>query len=60
MIWCSSLFPDANEYCKWCDIFQRIGKPCRIDEIHIFFITSLELFDKRAIDFVGPISCHAH
>jgi hypothetical protein len=32
-LWWPSLFEDSKEYCKHCDVFQRIGKPYRRDEI---------------------------
>jgi hypothetical protein len=50
------VFVDVKEYCKRCDIYQCIGKPCHIDELPLFPITTLDLFDKWAIEFVGPIS----
>jgi hypothetical protein len=55
-LWWSSIFADAKEYCKQCNIFQQIGKPCRRDELPLFPITTLEPFEKWDIDFVGPIS----
>lgn len=55
-LWCPSLFVDAKEYCKHCDVFQWIEKPCRRDELPLFPVRALDLFDKWAIDFVGPIN----
>jgi hypothetical protein len=55
-LWWPSLFADAKDYCKHCDVCQQIGKPCQRDELPLFPVTALESFDKWEIDFVGPIN----
>jgi hypothetical protein len=39
-----------------CDVFQRIGKPSRKDEIPLRLQVTLQVFDNWAIDFVGLIN----
>jgi hypothetical protein len=55
VLWWSSVFRDAKEYCKCCNICQRIGKPFQQDEPPLFLITMIESFDRRDIEFTGPI-----
>jgi len=59
-LWWPSLFTYTKEYCKKCNISQCINKPYYKDALHLFPITTLELFEKWAIDVMGPISPLAH
>ena len=51
-----SLFKDAKEYVKRCDICQRVGKPSPSGEMPLQPQVHIEPFEKWALDFVGPIS----
>jgi hypothetical protein len=55
-LWWPTLHKDAKEYDRDYDVFQRVGKPSRRDEITISPQLTIQAFDKWAIDFVGPIN----
>lgn len=45
-LWWPSLFKDAKEYVKGCDIFQQVGRPSRQDEMPLHLVRALEAFEK--------------
>jgi hypothetical protein len=54
-LWWPTLHRDAKYYYRACDACQRVGKLSRRDEMLLQPHLTLQAFDKRAIDFVGPI-----
>ena len=54
-----TLFRDAKRYVQSCDSCQRMGQPNRTDQIPLQPQVVIELFDRWALYFVGPISPHS-
>ena len=55
-LWWPTIHMDTKSFCQRCDICQRTRKLSRRDEMPLVPQISLQVFDKWAIDFIGPIS----
>jgi hypothetical protein len=55
-LWWATLFKDVKEYARSCNIYQRVGKPSRRDELPLQLVRALHAFEKWVVDFIGPIN----
>jgi hypothetical protein len=51
-----TIFKDAKKFVRSCDGCQRMGKPVQRDEMPLQPKVLIEPFERRALDFVGPIT----
>lgn len=50
-----TLHKDAASYTKKCDKCQRMGRPTKLDEMPLNPQVVMKPFDKRGMDFIGPL-----
>jgi hypothetical protein len=55
-LWWPIFSKDEKEYCQTCDIYQRVRKLYRRDDMPPKAPITLKMFEKWEIDFVGSIN----
>jgi hypothetical protein len=55
-IWWPTLHKDDKEFCKTCDVCQRVENPSRRYEMPLVSQVTFQSFDKWEVDFIGPIN----
>lgn len=47
---------DSKAFANECDLCQRVGRPSLREELPLHLVHTVQIFDKWAVDFIGPIS----
>ena len=55
-IWWPTQYAESTKYCKNYNICQRVGKPSQRDEMELIPQTTLQVFDKWVVHFMGAIN----
>ena len=58
-LWWPTVMKDAVDYCRKCDLCQRMGQPTEKDRMSFQPVLPLEPFQKWGLDFVGPFKLAA-
>ena len=58
-LWWPTMMKDAVEYCRKCDLCQRMGQPTERDRMPFQPVLPLEPFHEWGLDFVGPFKLAA-
>lgn len=59
-LWWPTIHKDLKAFAKECDVYQRVVRPSRRDELPLHLVHMVQIFDKWEVDFIGPISPLAH
>ena len=55
-LWWPTMQKDAYQYCKECNLCQRIGQPTELARMPHQPVLPLDPFQKWGLDFVGPFT----
>jgi hypothetical protein len=55
-LWWATLFKDEKVYSRSCDVYQRVGKSSKRDELPLQPVRDLQSFEKWEVDFIGSIN----
>ena len=58
-LWSPTTMKDAVDYCRQCDLWQRMGQPTKKDCMPHQLVLPLEPFQKGCLNFVGPFKLAA-